>query len=147
MKKFILLLLIICLCGCTKDKSFYIEDKFYNSSEGYTILDKDEYNEKIKNKESFILFVFSPGCITSSNLSNLMSEFSTNNKISYYSINFEDIEETNIKDYLEYYPSVILIKNGKMVDFLESDKDQDLMYYESVDELTKWIFSYVKVKD
>lgn len=125
---------------------FYLEDKYYESSK-ITEINYDELNTLIDNKESFAVFIYQPMCVNSANFESILLEFLKKNKVSIKKIAFSTIKDTEIGDYIKYYPSFIIYNKGEVVDYLEADKDEDILRYTEVDEFTKWFTSYVKIKE
>lgn len=144
----VLVLLIISIVSLLllSNKTFYLEENYYSSNE-MTEINIDELNDLTKKKESFAVFLYQPSCIASTNFENVLNEFIEKNKISIYKLTFSSIKNTDIGKKIKYYPSFIIYNKGKMVDFLESDKDEDVEYYTSSEGFTKWFTNYVKLKD
>ena len=140
----ILLSIIIFITFKVLNRNFYLDDKYYGNNEIYEI-GIEEFNNLISNKESFGIFVYQPACTTSAEFEQVLYDFFKQNNMSIYKIKFSDIYEHT--DFLEFYPSFIIYKNGKMVDFLEADKDKDLKYYQSVDGFSEWFTKYVILKN
>ncbi|MGN0992558.1 MAG: hypothetical protein ACI4PE_01265 [Bacilli bacterium] len=125
---------------------FYLENDYYTSSDMKEIK-IDELNSLINKNESFVVFVYQPMCVTSSDFENVLSEFLKDNQIIIYKIAFSDIKNTNIGKSVKYYPSFLIYNKGKLVDFLEANKDEDVEYYTSKDGFQKWFSKYVKLRD
>ena len=140
----ILLSIIIFITFKVLNRNFYLDDKYYGNNEIYEI-GIEEFNNLISNKESFGIFVYQPACTTSAEFEQVLYDFFKQNNMSIYKIKFSDIYEHT--DFLKFYPSFIIYKNGKMVDFLEADKDKDLKYYQSVDGFKEWFTKYVILKN
>ena len=140
----ILLSIIIFITFKVLNRNFYLDDKYYGNNEIYEI-GIEEFNNLISNKESFGIFVYQPACTTSAEFEQVLYDFFKQNNISIYKIKFSDIYEHT--DFLKFYPSFIIYRNGKMVDFLEADKDKDLKYYQSVDGFSEWFTKYVILKN
>ena len=64
-------------------------------------------------------------------------------KIDFLSIQFDEYKKTSFYKKVEYAPSVLLIKNGKIVAYLDANKDSDLNKYQNPDEFEKWISEYI----
>lgn len=122
---------------------FNLEEKYYNNSE-ITEVDNEQLNELIEDEESFALFVYQPSCITSYEFSKILDEFIEERQISIYKVSFSEMRKTSLKDHIEYFPSFALFKEGKLIDFLESDKKRDLNKYKDLNKFSKWFDSYVK---
>lgn len=140
----LLLSLIIFISFKILNHNFYLDDKYYGNNEIYEI-GIEEFNNLISNKESFGIFVYQPACTTSAEFEQVLYDFFKQNNMSIYKIKFSDIYEHT--DFLKFYPSFIIYKNGKMVDFLEADKDKDLKYYQSVNGFSEWFTKYVILKN
>ena len=140
----LLLSIIIFITFKVLNRNFYLDDKYYGNNEIYEI-GIEEFNNLISNKESFGIFVYQPACTTSAEFEQVLYDFFKQNNMSIYKIKFSDIYEHT--DFLKFYPSFIIYKNGKMVDFLEADKDKDLKYYQSVDGFSEWFTKYVILKN
>lgn len=126
-------------------KTFYLEDNYYGTDK-ITEIQIDELNQLINDKKSFAVFVYQPMCITSSNFESILSGFLADNQIGIYKIAFSNIKDTDIGKLIKYYPSFIIYNKGKMVDFLEADKDEDVDYYSSKDGFERWFTKHVKLR-
>ena len=96
------------------DKRFLLNEKYYMSS-NYIDLDKEKLDKLIKDKESFAIFVYQPMCAASSALEKVIDEFKSNHIVSFYKISFTDMKETVLYDTITYYPSLVIFKDGEIV--------------------------------
>ena len=152
-KKYLIIVPILLLISITifvlKNKpelKFYLEDKYYEKS-GFVDIDDTKLNELIDSKESFALFVYQPACVTSSNFEKVLNEFLDENPIQIYKIAFSNIKDTSLSKKIKYYPSFAIFNEGKMIDYLDADSDDDLKYYETKDGFNKWFTNYVLLKN
>lgn len=129
-----------------KIKPFFLEDMYYEQSK-VTEIDTNTFNNLIEKKKSFVIFVYQPMCITSSDFESVLNDLLKENTLSIYKIAFSDIKNTDAGKKVKYYPSFIIYENGKMVDYLEANKDEDTIYYSSKDEFKKWLTKYVNLKN
>lgn len=143
---FVLIIGIVILFTEKNEKSFYLENNYYGTNK-MTEIKIDELNELIDNKESFAVFIYQPMCITSSDFESVLSDFLEDNHLSIYKIAFSSIKDTDIGKTVKYYPSFIIYKKGKIVDFLEANKDEDVDFYTSKEGFEKWFTSYIKMRD
>ena len=127
-------------------KPFFLEDMYYEQSK-VTEIDTNTFNNLIEKKKSFVIFVYQPMCITSSDFESVLNDFLNENTLSIYKIAFSDIKNTDAGKTVKYYPSFIIYEEGKIVDYLEANKDEDVEYYSSKDEFKKWLTKYVKLKN
>lgn len=129
-----------------KNKPFYLEERYYETNNTRKI-EIEEFNQLVDQKESFVVFVYQPMCVTSSDFENVLSQFLEDNYVSIYKIAYSNIKDTELGKKVKYYPSFLIYKEGKLIDFLEADKDEDVLYYTSKDEFTKWFTKYVQLKN
>jgi len=144
---FVLIIVMIIVSPTNKSKKpFYLESKYYGAN-NMTEIKIKTLNKLIDNKESFAVFIYQPMCVTSSNFESVLSDFLGDKKISIYKVAFSNIKDTKIGKSVKYYPSFIIYNKGKMVDFLEADKDEDVDYYTSKKGFESWFTNYVKLRD
>ncbi len=144
MKKIFIFIVCLLLIGCSKS-TFELEEKYYNNS-SLNDIDITLFDTLIENKESFVVFIYQPMCSTSNNFNNIINEFIEKYQISFYKLSFSDLKQTELKKCVKYYPSLVIFKNGKMVDYLDASDEADSNYYKNVDDLKKWFTKYVIIK-
>lgn len=150
-KKLVIISIIVGLCVLglvlflLNNKTFSLEKKYYGSSE-FKELSVDNYNKLIDDKESFAIFIYQPLCTTSYEFNKILTEFANQNQISFYKMAFSDMKNTSLKENVKYYPSFVIIKNGKVVDALDANSEEDVKRYKTIDGFKEWFTSYVKLK-
>ena len=148
MKKILIVLLIsLTLTGCIISKKqndnkirFYLSDKYYHTGEFVKVDNKSL--EKL-NKENFILFTYNPYCNLPISCEKIFEEFMKKYNIDFISIPFSDFKETSYYDNVKYAPSVMIIKEGEVIDYLDANDDKDLQKYQDEKEFEKWLDNYV----
>ena len=138
MKKVLLIIIIIIITGCTNNSKFYLTDKYYNNGEMISVSPNE-----INNNESFILYTYNNFCALPIHCENIFKEVLEKNKIDALSIPFEDFKETSFYKKVKYAPSVLLIKDGKIIDYLKADSDDDYDKYQKVDVFQEWLEKYI----
>lgn len=138
-------LVILVVNLSNKDKKFYLEDKYYKEAK-INEIDENKLESLINDKESFVVFVYQPMCITSSSFNELLNEFTNKYNMTIYMIPFSSIKDTNLEKHVKYYPSFVIFNNGKVVDYLKADSDDDTKCYENLPDFEDWFFSYVLLK-
>ena len=153
MKRVVTLLLlftsILLLVGCEnskEEKNFSLEEKYYTTS-SFNEIGIEEFNELVENKESFAIFIYQPLCATSYEFNQVLTEFSKMHQISFYKMSFTDMKETELGDTIKYYPSFAIYQEGKLVDYLDANSNEDTDAYKSVEGFKSWFASYVKVEE
>lgn len=134
------------LGGCKKQTTFYLDDILYNYNSEYLELEKEDYNRLINENKSFALFIYQPLCVASSDFNKLLEEFSQDEGISFYKMSFSNMKDTDLINNVKYYPSLIIFKDGKMVDFLDANSDEDTDIYKNINKFENWFFKYVSRK-
>ncbi len=130
----------------TSDFMFYLEEKYYGNSV-FNEINSYELNDLINDKESFVIFIHQPFCSVSYEFNKLLTKFAEENKVSFYKVNFDEIKKTIMYDNIKYYPSFAIYNNGKLIDFLKADSDNDLNRYKNSEDFKNWFNSYIKMKN
>ena len=130
----------------TSDFMFYLEEKYYRNSV-FNEIDSNDLNDLINDKESFAIFIHQPFCSTSYEFNKILTMFAEENKISFYKMSFDEMKKTVMYENIKYYPSFAIYNNGKLIDFLEADSNEDLNRYKDMEEFKNWFNSYIQMKD
>ena len=64
-------------------------------------------------------------------------------KIDMYSIRYEEFEKTDYINKVKYAPSVIIVKNGKIITYLDANKKEDLDRYQDTSSFESWLDKYI----
>ena len=140
-KKFLLLVdMVLLLVGC-KGEKFYLEKDLYENGTITNISNK-ELKKLEKEKENFAVFVYLPGCSSCEEFRGVLEEFVEKQNIEIYSLSILTADGTEAEK-VEFAPSLIIYKEGKAVDMLDSASDKDLPYFKSVDALKEWLEEYI----
>ena len=123
-------------------KTFRLEPELYAKSEAINIK-KEDYEKLIKEEKSFIVMVDKPDCYTTADMRKRMTEFPEDMQFKYYRIMWTQAKESSLHEYVKFVPSVAIIHNGEVVDFLDADSDEDTAKYNEAQVLQDWIKSYV----
>ena len=107
-------------------------------------INSTEYKQMINDKKSFVAMIDNPGCVTTAKMRDMMSSFSDNLIFTYYRIYWQDTKETNIREKVKYFPSIIIVDHGKIVAALDADSDEDAKYYNNASDLETWLKKYIK---
>ena len=138
-KKIGLILIILLVVGCT-NKKFYLEDKYYSDGK-YINISLTEYN-KIKNT-NYVLFTYNSYCQFSKPCDQVFETTMKKYHISFLSMPYETFKETNLHDKVKYAPSVIIVKKGKIIAYLDAEKDEDIEIYQDSQKFEKWLSKYI----
>ena len=119
------IILVICLLGCEKS-----ENKSYLESIDYVT-----FNQKLENKDSFILEVVQTGCHNCTSFTPKFTEVLEEYKIKAYSMNITNMSAEDNKTFLNDYdvdgtPTLMFFEQGietSTMRRLEGDKDKDII--------------------
>ena len=114
-----------------KHEKFYINDKYYNNGEFIKITSND-LNNLINSKDSFLLYTYNDYCSLKIPCDDIFRSVMNKYKIDMYSIRYE-----------EFAPSVLIIKNGKIVTYLDANKKEDLDRYQDTSSFESWLDKYI----
>lgn len=130
------------LTACTNSSKFSIEKEYYKESKFINV--KSEDIEKLKeNKKSFIVFTYNNYCILETPCDEIFKKVMDKYSLSFLYLPYEEMKNTFIYNEVKMAPSVILIKEGKIVAYLDAESDEDLPKYQDVDEFDKWLNSFI----
>ena len=127
-----------------KHARFALDSEYYGAAEIQTIT-LDELQTLIDEQKTFGLFVSQPSCQASADLEKHLSEFLDAHPLKFYEISFSTLKDSHIIPELRFYPSFVTFRDGKVIDFLEANSDEDADAYISADGFTNWFSDYVKL--
>ena len=144
MKKLLVLLtILIVITGCkSKNSKFYLDDQYYNDG-SYIEITKEELEELQNKKATYLLFTYNSYCTFKVPCDNIFEEVMKKYNIDIYSMPYELMKQTFIHDTVRYAPSIVIVKKGEIITYLDSEKDSDLNKYQDSDEFEKWLDQYI----
>ena len=122
---------------------FYLDSKYYS---GDSFIKVDNSDVSIFSSESYVLFTYNHYCSLPIPCETIFEEFMKKYNISFLSIPIEDFKKTWIYQKVKYAPSIIIVRDGHIVDYLDANSDDDLDKYQDVNEFEKWISKYIYLK-
>ncbi len=125
-----------------KYEKFYINDKYYNNGEFIKITSND-LNNLINSKDSFLLYTYNDYCSLEIPCDDIFRSVMAKYKIDMYSIRYEEFEKTDYINKVKYAPSVIIVKNGKIITYLDANKKEDLDRYQDTSSFESWLDKYI----
>ncbi len=142
MKKFVLLITIFLLVGCTNNKEFYLEDKYYQNGDYINVSSSD-----IKDNESYILYTYNNFCVLPVHCENIFKEVMEKYKIDVLSIPFDDFKNTSFYQEVKYAPSILIVKKGELISYLDANSDNDLEKYQDTTKFEEWLRKYIVLEN
>lgn len=145
MKKLLVILtLLIVVTGCN-NKKFYLDDSLYNNG-SFIEINKEELDNLQKEKKSYLVFTYNSFCTFNVPCDNIFEEVMKKYNIDMYKMPYELMKKTFIYNKVKLAPSVIIIKQGEILAYLDSEKDSDLNKYQDAIEFEKWLDKYIYLK-
>ena len=132
----------LALCACSSDR-FVLDNQYYNQWEFIQVNTWDITSLKSWN---YVLFTYNNYCALKIPCDEIFKKFMQKYNIDFLSINYENFKKTHLHDTVQYAPSIIIVKNWKVIAYLDTEKDGDLEKYQDVNEFEKWISKYVILK-
>lgn len=141
-KLLVLVILVLMLVGCGKPEKFYLEDEYYQKGI-ITEITIDELEELEKEKKNFMVFVYLPGCTSCAQFRSVIEENITDNDLTFYTISINDLKDSVILNHIEFAPSLVLYKEGKIVDALDAASNDDKAALTTKKGLVEWLEQYI----
>lgn len=152
MKKILTIIIVIfsifLLTGCKEENNddgtkIYLDSKFYGKSE-FINVKADEFN-KI-NDNAYVVYTYNSFCSLAIPCENIFKEVMDKYKLTFYSMGIWEAQKTYIYDTVKYAPSIIIIKDKKVIAYLDAESDEDFIRYQDSDEFEKWLDKYIYLK-
>lgn len=141
MKKLAVILSLFLLVGCSSKKiNLSEQDRVAN----YKDTTYEEIKTKIKDRDSFIVYVTSNSCLICHNFNPFVEETTINLEITIYKVyaNTVDLNSPIMKK-TKYTPAVFVFKKGKIIEYLDPTKNKDSEYFDSQVAFEGWLSQYL----
>ena len=133
---FVIVLFALVAVKNKNNTKFYLTDKYYN--EGTAIkMNGDEVNNILN--DSFILFTYNNFCGMAKPCEKVFDAVLKEKKIDYITIPIDEFKKTKYYEIVKYAPSVLIIKDGNMVSYLDAENDEHLKYYQNEKDFENWL--------
>lgn len=123
----------------------YVVNKEITNTLSFTEIDENSL-DAINSMDYSLIFVYLRGCSACSAFKTIINDVKLYNDLNIYEIEFNKLSLLNL-DLLElkYAPSLIILNNGEVIDYLDSSKDEDKEYYKTAVSLSKWLSQYMSI--
>ena len=143
-------LLVFCLLNKDEelevnDDQFALDSEYYNKGE-YIQIDTEKVKELVDNKKTFLLFTYNNYCNFPVPCDSIFQEVMDKYKIDVLKIPFDKFKDTDFYETVKFAPSLMIIKEGKIIDYLKADEDGDMDKYQDVKAFRNWLNSYIVLK-
>ena len=146
MKKVLLIIFsILLLTGCKINQDdgkerMYLSDNYYNNGE-FIELKSNDLLDKVN--DTYLLFTYNNYCSLPIPCEDIFKSFAKKYKIDFISMPFGEFKNTEFYNTVEYAPSVLRIKDNKIVAYLDANSDKDLEKYQDLKEFELWLDKYI----
>ena len=90
-----------------------------------------------------LLFTYNNYCSLPIPCEYIFEDFMSKYNISIVSIPFKEFKETKYYKKVKYAPTIIIIKEGNIVAYLDANSEKDLDKYQNINDFEKWISKYI----
>lgn len=142
MKKILLIIISLLLVGCSLQKKFNLDNNYYKESKFVNVTKTDIEN---LNNSNYLLFVYNNYCSLKIPCDTIFKKVMDKYNITVNQITFEEFKETNIYKKVKYAPTIIIVKEGKIIDYLDANSDKDLNKYQDEIEFENWLNKYINL--
>ena len=145
MKKVVLFIItLLLITGCSKKQieKFYLNNKYYNEGKFITIKNLDD----LKN-DTYVLYTYNNYCTFKIPCEEIFKEYMEKYKIDFYKIPFDQFKKTTLYTKVRYAPSIIIVKDGKIIDYLDANSNKDIEKYQDTKKFEEWINNYIYTEE
>ncbi len=147
----IISLLVLCLIGFIllknqSTKKIYLSDKYYENKNN-SFQEVNEKDIKKLKEDTYILYTFNSFCKFPVPCDSIFEQFMKEQNITIVSIPYDKYKKTEYVKKVKYAPSIIIIKNNKVIAYLDANKDEDVDKYQDINAFTNWIKKYIYLKN
>lgn len=129
--------------GWFDDPKVVLSEEFKCSDDcGLVDLMANEYEELVKEGKSFVVFIDQGGCTTADRLREYVTEWGANNGVKVQRMMFEDMKSASLHDLVKYYPSVVMVSQGRVIAYLRADAAEDADIYNDYEAFKEWMSRY-----
>ena len=125
------------------DAEYYCEG---TCEEEFTELSKEDYKNLIKKNKSFVIFVDQSGCDGADRLRQFSKDYFPESGVKIHKMMFADLKETTLHEKVKYYPSLVVIRKGKVRAFLRADSDEDADAFNQYGSFIDWVNQHILLK-
>lgn len=129
--------------GWFSGEKVVLNEEYYGRFTDYNNLSVEEYEKLINNKKSFVVLVDQNGCNTADKLREFVKDWAEEVGIKVQKIMFSEMKEGSMHELVKYYPSVVIVEDGKVKAFLRADNDEDADEYNDYQAFKSWIEKYI----
>lgn len=98
-----------------------------------------EFEDLVAEKQSFIVVAHMMLCPAELPLKDVAKKLAQEEKLRIYFLNENEFAQTELKAEIKYLPTAVVMRDGKVVKFLDAEADEDVGAYQTVEGLKEWL--------
>lgn len=110
-----------------------------SDNDGLIDITAEEFRELVQSRQDFTVIAHMTICPAEFPLTTIAKQLAREEKMTIYALSEEEFRKTELAEKIKYLPTAAIYKDGKMVKYLDAEKDEDLKYYQTVEGLKGWI--------
>ena len=134
------LVVIISVLVFKPNNKFHLDDKYYSNG-NFIEVNSEALNSIDSN--NYLIFTYNNYCNFEIPCDKIFQDFMTKNKIDIISIPFEEFRKTKFYNNVKYAPSILIVKNGRVISYLDAEKNEDMDMYQDVNKFEHWLEKYI----
>lgn len=117
---------------------FRLSEEYYKDG-GIREIDAVEFAKLVAEKKSFLVVARMTVCPAEFPVSSVAKQLAKEDDLVILELTEAEFKKTTLAEKVKYLPSVAIYRDGGLVDFLDAEADEDLVYYQSVEGLSEWL--------
>lgn len=122
---------------------FALSEEMYEEA-GLVDITAEEYADLVATKKSFVVVMHMVICPAEFPVRDVAKQLANEDGVRIYGLVEEEFKKTTLAQEVKYLPSMAIIREGELVDYLDAEADEDLLVYKTVEELRKWLGRWVE---
>lgn len=99
----------------------------------------EQFASLVDEQQSFTVIVHMTVCPAEFPLSAVAKKYAHNSGATLYSLDEEEFKQTELAETVKYLPSAAVYRDGKLLKYLDAEKDEDMPYYKTVEAFGEWV--------
>lgn len=124
--------------GAGAEERFFLSDEAA-SNEGLKDISAAGYEELVVEKKNFLVLIHMTVCPAEFPLTDTARQLAKEDGLTIFALDEEEFKKTDLMEVVKYLPSLVVVRGGEVVDFLDAEADEDMEAYKSAVGLRKWV--------
>ena len=138
------LLFVGAVSGWFDEPKVIIGEEYHVDAPELKDINKEEYQNLIDERKTFVIFVDQNECTTADRLRGYMGDYMKEYGMMAYRMMFGEAKESSLHEFVKYYPSVAIVDKGVVKYYLRADSDEDVEMYNGYDAFKGWMDSHLQ---